>query len=114
MPLGPGSRTPVRSRNSIGLKRRGLQPRLVSSDCLLRGFDKAYNPARVTNVRVRLRSQRNSSFGHCDYLLWSRNSSWLSRKGEFPVVGYFAGLPFLLSSSHAQFWPCSGRFEVVV
>jgi hypothetical protein len=29
-------------------------------------------------------------------------------------VGYFAGLPFLLSSSHAQFWPCSGRFEVVV
>ena len=34
---------PVRSRNSIGLKRRGLQPRLVSSDCLLRRLDKAYN-----------------------------------------------------------------------
>ena len=27
---------PVRSRYSIGLKRRGLQPRLASSDCLLR------------------------------------------------------------------------------
>jgi len=24
------------------------------------------------------------------------------KEGEFPVVGYFAGLPFLLSSSHAQ------------
>ena len=35
----------VRSRNSIGLKRRGLQPRLASSDCLLRPLDKAYNPA---------------------------------------------------------------------
>src|ERR1019366_2741028 len=35
----------VWSRYSTGLKRRGLQPRLVSSDCLLRGLDKAYNPA---------------------------------------------------------------------
>jgi hypothetical protein len=24
------------------------------------------------------------------------------KEGEFPVVGYFAGLPFLLSSSHAE------------
>ena len=36
---------PVWSRYSTGLKRRGLQPRLVSSDCLLRRLDKAYNPA---------------------------------------------------------------------
>src|ERR1019366_10106163 len=36
---------PVWSRNSSGLKRRGLQPRLVSADCLLHRFDKAYNPA---------------------------------------------------------------------
>ena len=32
--FGNAERQPVRSRNSIGLKRRGLQPRLVSSDCL--------------------------------------------------------------------------------
>jgi hypothetical protein len=36
---------PVRSRYSIGLKRQRLQPRLVSSDCLLHRLDKAYNPA---------------------------------------------------------------------
>src|ERR1019366_57043 len=36
---------PVWSRYSTGLKRRGLQPRLVSSDCLLRPLDRAYNPA---------------------------------------------------------------------
>ena len=36
---------PVWSRKSTGLKRRGLQPLLVSSDCLLRRLDKAYNPA---------------------------------------------------------------------
>jgi hypothetical protein len=35
----------VWSRKSTGLKRRGLQPLLVSSDCLLRRLDKAYNPA---------------------------------------------------------------------
>src|ERR1039458_5631854 len=33
------------SRYSTGLKRRGLQPRRVSSDCLLQRLDKAYNPA---------------------------------------------------------------------
>jgi hypothetical protein len=30
-------------KKSTGLKRRGLQPRLASSDCLLRRLDKAYN-----------------------------------------------------------------------
>src|ERR1017187_10359440 len=37
---------PVWSRNSTGLKRRGLQPRLVSSDCLLHRLDKANNPVQ--------------------------------------------------------------------
>jgi L-lactate dehydrogenase len=34
---------PVWSKKSNGLKKRGLQPRLVSSDCLLHRLDKAYN-----------------------------------------------------------------------
>jgi hypothetical protein len=37
--------TSVWSRKSNGLKRRGLQPRLASWDCLLHRLDKAYNPA---------------------------------------------------------------------
>ena len=36
---------PAWSRNSTGLTRRGLQPRLVSSECLLPRLDKAYNPS---------------------------------------------------------------------
>jgi hypothetical protein len=36
---------PLWSRNSPGLKRRGLQPRLVSSDCLFYRLNKAYNSA---------------------------------------------------------------------
>jgi hypothetical protein len=43
LPNGP--RKLVWSRYSTGLKRRGLQPRPVSSDCLLHRLDKAYNPA---------------------------------------------------------------------
>src|ERR1019366_3167435 len=41
---------PVWSRYSTGLKRRGLQPRLVSSDCLLRRLDMAYNPASPYSI----------------------------------------------------------------
>ncbi len=40
----------VWSRNSTGLKRRGLQPRLVSSDCLLHRLDKANNPASPYSI----------------------------------------------------------------
>src|ERR1035437_2424063 len=40
----------VWSRNSTGLKSRGLQPRLVSSDCLLHRLDKANDPASPYSI----------------------------------------------------------------
>jgi hypothetical protein len=38
-------KVPRMVKKITGLKRRGLQPRLASSDCLLRRLDKAYNAA---------------------------------------------------------------------
>src|SRR5664280_1330427 len=50
--------TVVWSRNSFGLKRRDLQPRQVSSDCLLHRLDKAYNPAFPVGSRNSKRLER--------------------------------------------------------
>jgi hypothetical protein len=50
---------PVWSKKSNGLKRRSLQPRLASSDCLLRRLDKAYNSASLTP------STKRNKMGFC-------------------------------------------------
>ena len=41
----PSVRTPYGQKNRTGWKGEACSPRLGSSDCLLRGLDKAYNPA---------------------------------------------------------------------